>query len=222
MLGVELMGGVAAPLPSAMTNLASRLAQPRRNGSVCHHVPDNSMPKIVDDLFAEWPMIKAAPRSIAVIAVVIIVAAWLAINWSYSAVISGKDGQIGILRDRIGAYEQKLQGATPDQAAGELKALRDQVEEQKKQLDRLMHPPHDPLGLYQDGISVAMMRAAIANPMDDTIILQMVGSRSPLDMNRTFEFREFRVLCSGQSTGNMSMGPQTTILYQTIICKIQK
>jgi hypothetical protein len=35
-------------------------------------------------------------------------------------VISGKDGQIGILRDRIGAYEQKLQGATPDQAAGEL------------------------------------------------------------------------------------------------------
>jgi hypothetical protein len=91
--------------------------------------------KFIDDLIAEWATITAAPRSIIVLAGIIAGAVWLAVNWSYKAVLAGKDSQIAVLNERIGAYEQKLKGATPEQVANELKFLKDQLVEYGKRFD---------------------------------------------------------------------------------------
>ena len=89
------------------------------------------MPKWLDDIFAELPVIKAAPRSFAIVTTTVIVVAvgaiWFSMNWSYGVMLTGRDQQIAILRDRITAYEQKLQGATPDQAAGKIANLEQEV-----------------------------------------------------------------------------------------------
>jgi hypothetical protein len=85
-------------------------------------------------------VIKAAPRSFAIIVVIILGGAWVVINWYYSAVLSGRDSQIAVLHDRITAFEQKLQGATPDQAANELKRLGEQLADAKRQLDAVKWP----------------------------------------------------------------------------------
>jgi Divergent InlB B-repeat domain len=91
--------------------------------------------KIIDDLIAEWSTITAAPRSIAILAVIIAGCVWLVIHWFYAAVLAGKDGQIALLRDRISAYEQQLKGQSPEQVANELKFFRDQLVEYGKRFE---------------------------------------------------------------------------------------
>jgi hypothetical protein len=164
----------------------------------------------------------AAPIPFAVALLVMSGAIWGAMEWRYGGIIANRDSTISLLTAQRDDYLTKLKGASPDEAAHELKSLKEQLENQKSLLDRLAHPSHNPLGLYQGGAEVAMLRAASTNPVDETITLQMVGSKAPLDMNRTFEFREFVVLCSGQITANMAFGPQTTIIYDTLLCKIRK
>jgi hypothetical protein len=180
----------------------------------------NGMDAIIKFLEKQLEPVVAAPIPFAVALLLISGAIWSAMQWVYGGIIANRDSTISLLTVQRDDYLTKLKGASPDQAADELKSLKEQLENQKRLLDRLT--AHDQLGLYQDGVAVAVARAANTNPMDETITLQMVGSRGPLDMNRTFEFREFTVLCSGQITGNMAMGPQTTIIYNTLVCKIRK
>ena len=119
------------------------------------------MPKF-EDIIAEWPKIKVAPRSFAIVTIVptLILAGffWFAINWSYSAMLSGRDGQIALLRDRVADYEQKLKGQ--DQAAGEIISLRDQLKDAKKQLGAIVNPPRDGNSVYQNGNRIGIIAGA--------------------------------------------------------------
>jgi hypothetical protein len=85
-------------------------------GAFVHDELSRQMPQWIKEILAEWAMIKAAPRSFAIVTIISVGAAWVALSWSYGALLSGKDAQIAVLRERISAYEQKLQGAAPDQA----------------------------------------------------------------------------------------------------------
>lgn len=88
-------------------------------------------------------MIQAAPRSFGVVVFLVGGLVWFVTSQVYVNQVSGRDTQIGILRDRIGDYEQKLKGKTPDQAAGEIDSLREQLKETKKRLDLVVNPPRD-------------------------------------------------------------------------------
>jgi hypothetical protein len=84
-------------------------------------------------------VIKAAPRSFILSVLTLSGFAWFLIDMRYST-------QLAILHERISAYEQKLHGDSPDQAASEIKTLKDQI-------DALVHPPRAsfPLDQIEDG-----------------------------------------------------------------------
>jgi|SRR5215831_3596195 len=159
------------------------------------------MPDWIKDIMAEWPQIRAAPRSFAIITIISIVVvasvAWLVISWFYSAVLAGKDAQIAVLRDRISAYEQKLQGATPDQVATRINELRAELADTKKQLNDLQHPPRNPDGLYQLGEQVATVDGASIDRGNSLVVFQFVRSAGKLDPSKEVEFRDFVLQCVG-------------------------
>ena len=76
---------------------------------------------IVKLLKDEWQTIKAAPASIAAIAIVCF---WLGSNYRDSH----WSGTISELEQRVDLYKEKLQGASPDQAAQQIGNLKKEVE----------------------------------------------------------------------------------------------
>jgi hypothetical protein len=68
---------------------------------------EDSMPKWMRDLFAGWPMIRANLPTFFVILVLIVGAIWIVVNWSYSALLASKNGQIELQDRQIGDYKAK-------------------------------------------------------------------------------------------------------------------
>jgi hypothetical protein len=148
------------------------------------------MPKF-EDIIAEWPKIKVAPRSFAIVTIVptLILAGffWFAINWSYSAMLSGRDGQIALLRDRVADYEQKLKGQ--NQAAGEIISLRDQLKDAKKQLGAIVNPPRDGNSVYQNGNRIGIIAGANVDSTKKIAKFYTLTVGGKLDKGTNVEFR---------------------------------
>jgi len=53
----------------------------------------------------------------------IVVAIWFVLRWAYSTVIEHKDAEINSLKTQLNSYQDKLDGATPDQAQARIAAL---------------------------------------------------------------------------------------------------
>lgn len=81
------------------------------------------MPQWMQDLTTGWPMIRANLPTFFVIVVLIILTVWTVVNWSYSGVISSKNGQIELQDRQLADYREKLKGATPDQAKDKIDVL---------------------------------------------------------------------------------------------------
>jgi hypothetical protein len=175
------------------------------------------MPQWLQDIIAEWPMIRSAPRSFAIVTVTSVVALgaaiWFALNWSYGAVLSAKDAQNAVLRERIAAYEQKLQGATPDQAAQEIIRLKAEVE-------ALKNPPRDSSSLYQDGRIVAAVAGTAEDSANKLIAFRVVTASNTLDMSKPFEYRRLVLLCEGEQVSSLSFGAARQINYGNVRCRI--
>jgi len=78
------------------------------------------MEQIIKYVLGEAREILEAPFIFFSALLVVLCAAWWAINWRYSAIIDTKDGIIAL-------YKERLQGATPDQARAKIESLEAQV-----------------------------------------------------------------------------------------------
>ena len=83
----------------------------------------DSMPQWMQAIFAGWPMIRANLPTFFVILVLMVGAAWIVVNWSYSALLSSKNGQIELQDRQLADYREKLKGATPEEAKAKIDAL---------------------------------------------------------------------------------------------------
>jgi hypothetical protein len=84
------------------------------------------MPDLVK-LLEQWAVVTAAPIPFAIAVVVAAGLIWLAVGWSYSAVLSGKSAQIELQDRQLADYRDKLKGATPEEAKAKIDALEDKV-----------------------------------------------------------------------------------------------
>jgi hypothetical protein len=80
------------------------------------------MPDLIK-LLEQWAVVTAAPIPFAVAVAIAAGLIWLAVGWSYSAVLSSKNAQIELQDRQLADYKQKLDGATPDQARAKIEAL---------------------------------------------------------------------------------------------------
>jgi hypothetical protein len=86
------------------------------------------MPEWLDNFGQEWPVITAAPISLGIAAVAIIMIVWAIIHWFYRRLLSSKNIQIEILRGRLADYRNVLKGASPSEAAYKITQLKAQLE----------------------------------------------------------------------------------------------
>jgi hypothetical protein len=81
-------------------------------------------------------MIWANPKTFFLLTALIVAAAWLLMNFSYSTILANKNSQIELQDRQIAEYKSKLGGATPDQA----KARIDDLEKRLTQLAIRVEP----------------------------------------------------------------------------------
>jgi hypothetical protein len=81
--------------------------------------------------------------------------------------------------------------------------------------------PLDPVVLYQDGFPVASVAQLQMNATNNLITFAAVTASRPLDMTKEFEFRDWKLLCSGQEDGSMSFGAMRQINYLNVVCSVQ-
>jgi hypothetical protein len=152
------------------------------------------MPNWMQRLFEEWQVIKAAPYSalvvLAVLLTVLVPAIWAVMAWSYSTVLSNKNSQIDLLKDRITAYESKLKVASPDQAASEMQSIRDQLADAKRQLAGILNPPRAENGLYQRGRQIGVALPPKIDTASKTAVFSVITvAGGPLDEATNVEYR---------------------------------
>lgn len=75
---------------------------------------------VIKTLQAEWPAVSAAPWSFAIIAC-------LAVGIGFAAATFYFGGTISTLRERLALYQDRLNGATPDQAKAKIDALEEVI-----------------------------------------------------------------------------------------------
>ena len=94
---------------------------------------DRTMDPLWDKFLREWHVIKQAPMSFGVAVAVAVLVIWGVFSWNYSGRLETKEATIEYQRTLIDDYRQKLQGASPDQAAGKIENLEREVAALKKE-----------------------------------------------------------------------------------------
>jgi hypothetical protein len=93
----------------------------------------------------------------------------------------------------------------------------DDVNTRLKQALRL---PRDGNALYQNGVAVAVVISPIVDATAQTIVFPAATASVELDMAKTLEFRDWKLLCVGQSSGFAQYGAIRQINYPNLRCKI--
>ncbi|MPZ55028.1 MAG: hypothetical protein GEU91_00755 [Rhizobiales bacterium] len=141
-------------------------------------------------LLREWTAISAAPMSLAAAVVVPAAITWAAVNWSYSSVLADKNAQIERLNARASAYQDKLGGASPEQAAGEMQSLNDQLIETRRQLAEIQSPLREPNAVYQNGRRIGAVDGAEIDAASQSVAFQRMTVDRELDQATNLEFRD--------------------------------
>lgn len=133
-------------------------------------------------LTQEWSVISGAPTSFAAAVVVAICIIWAVVNWSYRTVLSNKDAQIELLNGRVAAYQDRLKGASPDEAAERIKRLEGEI-------DALKNPPRDQNAIYQNNRAIGAVAGINIDASKKLVSFQQMTVAGSLDQATNVEFR---------------------------------
>ncbi|TKT79030.1 hypothetical protein [Aquamicrobium sp. LC103] len=89
---------------------------------ILDYFPKGGGVEIIDDLQKVWPLIELAPWSFTAIGVALLAIGWASGRFMFSE-------RVQTLKERVDAYREKLDGASPDEARRRLYVLETQVRE---------------------------------------------------------------------------------------------
>jgi hypothetical protein len=81
--------------------------------------------------------------------------------------------------------------------------------------------PRDQNSLYQSGIAVATTTEPQIDAISNIIVFPVVTSTKTLNNNIEYEFRDWKLTCSGEGTVGMRFGAIAMTSYPQFICRIQ-
>jgi hypothetical protein len=91
----------------------------------------------------------------------------------------------------------------------------------KEQAIAAQKPALDPDVIYQDRFPVATVIEPKSDPSANTLTFPAVTASRTLNLAKEFEFRTWRLLCSGEPAGSMTFGAMRQITYPDFICRIE-
>jgi hypothetical protein len=80
----------------------------------------------------------------------------------------------------------------------------------------------DPDLIYQDGFPVASIIEPTSDVAINTLTFPAITASRNLNTAKEFEFRSWKLLCSGQPGGTMSFGAMRQITYANFVCRIER
>src|SRR5438034_4112191 len=140
------------------------------------------MPEWLDKLGQEWPVITAAPISLSIAVVAIIVIVWAIIHWFYRWLLSSKNIQIEMLRARLADYRNVLEGASPSEAVYKITQL-------KAQLEAIKGVPRDENAVYQKGKRIGEVAGVRIDASSKSLVFDRLTLGANLDQTSNIEFR---------------------------------
>lgn len=86
--------------------------------------------------------------------------------------------------------------------------------------------PRDPIGIYLSGIRVGQIAPGLAgnpafDPATNIIRFNIISASRELDLTQELEFREWKMLCTGNISGGGHIGAMQIVSYENFVCKIQ-
>src|SRR5260221_10190997 len=151
------------------------------------------MPEWLDKLGQEWPVITAAPISLSIAVVAIIVIVWAIIHWFYRRLLSSKNIQIEMLRGRLADYRNVLEGASPSEAAYKITQL-------KAQLEAIKGVPRDENAVYQKGKRIGEVAGVWIVPTRKSLDFYLLNLGDKLDQKNNIVFSKFVFVFGCKST----------------------
>src|SRR5260370_32334418 len=142
------------------------------------------MPEWLDNLGQEWRLITAAPISLSIAVVAIIVIVWAIIHWFYRRLLSSKNIQIEMLRGRLADYRNVLEGASPSEAAYKIAQL-------KAQLEAIKGVPRDENAVYQKGKRIGEVAGVRIDASNKGLIFCRLTPGANLHLTNKIEFCNF-------------------------------
>jgi hypothetical protein len=96
------------------------------------------------------------------------------------------------------------------------------AEREAKELALAASKPHlDPTALYQGGFAVASIIEPSSDVVNNLMVFPAITASRELELNKEFEFRNWKLLCSGKISGVMTFGAMRQITYSDFTCRIQ-
>jgi hypothetical protein len=94
------------------------------------------MPDWLARLRREFAAIASAPTVFTVVVLCLVAGIWGAVQWSYGALLSGKNAEIRLLERRLAEWRDKMAGMSADEVRDRLRTL----ETQARSLQMRLHP----------------------------------------------------------------------------------
>lgn len=115
------------------------------------------MGEFLEQMSTVWPLVTQAPQAFIALGVALLLA-----GWAFGRFAFGE--RIANLRERLDAYKEKLDGASPEE-------VRKQISELKQRLDEAMHDPR-----LLRGDQLEKMAAVLRQHKSGSIIVSRAGS----------------------------------------------
>lgn len=165
------------------------------------------MDEFIKKFAAQVAVIRAAPYPHLLAVAVVASTIWFLVNLGYSTVLSNKNSQIDLLQARVNDYQDKLKGASPDQAADEIKRLRAEIES-------LKNPPRDENSFYQKGRRIGVVYGANVDVRNKLVSFAMLTVAGEIDAAANAEFKDLVLaFSSADGTSQARQGLAVTTTY---------
>jgi hypothetical protein len=191
-------------------------------------VEDGFLTRITDRAVANARVIRRAPEAVGLAGIITFAISYFAFEHLHREHLVALNERIASQERQLGDYRTKLRGATPDEAAAQIEKLTSLLAETQKSLSAAKSKPasienrsRDSRLLYADNNPIAKVDDPKLDLDNKKIIFPIVNSAAILEINRPYEFRDWKLACGGTQLYQMiSNGVGRDYSYSPLICKI--
>jgi hypothetical protein len=184
--------------------------------------------RILDRAVANLAGVKAAPEAFLLLAIIISGVSYFAFRQFERESVSALENKMALQEVRITEYRNRLNGATPEEAATQIEKLtklladaQASLSEVKAQEASVDGRPRDPRSLYEDANPIALVLDPKVDLDNKKITFPVVTSSVILGINKSYEFQNWKLACGSTRLYNAARsGTAREFSYAPLTCKI--
>jgi hypothetical protein len=184
--------------------------------------------RMLDRAQANFGGVKAAPEAFLLLAIITFGVSFFVFERFQREPLFALEHKTALQEALIAEYRNKLNGATPGEAALEIEKLtkeladaRASLNEAKTQEASVNGRPRDPRSLYEDANPIALVSDPKIDVENKKITFPVVTSSVILGINKFYEFQDWKLACGSTALYNaIRNGAAREFSYAPLTCKI--